>query len=96
MITVGLRVLKNRLSEYVRRAAGGDIVLITDRERVVAEMGPPRSTRADLLPDAMLAEAVRKGLITPALDPDGPMPEQSPIAPLEEILQGLDSDRADR
>jgi len=35
---VGLRVLKNRLSEYVRLAAGGEAVLITDHDRVVAEL----------------------------------------------------------
>ena len=40
MRAVGLKVLKNRLSEYVRLAAGGETVLVTDRDRVVAELGP--------------------------------------------------------
>jgi len=39
---VGLKVLKNRLSEYVRLAASGETVLVTDRDRVVAEGSPPR------------------------------------------------------
>ena len=41
MRAVGLKVLKNKLSEYVRLAAAGETVLVTDRDRVVAELGPP-------------------------------------------------------
>ena len=36
MRSVGLKVLKNKLSEYVRLAAGGETVLVTDRDRIVA------------------------------------------------------------
>src|SRR5206468_7483440 len=36
MRTVGLKTLKNKLSEYVRAAASGETVIITDRGRVVA------------------------------------------------------------
>ena len=46
MRAVGLRVLKNRLSEYVRLAASGETILVTDRERVVAEIVPPSEERA--------------------------------------------------
>src|SRR5579875_1170940 len=42
MRTVGLKVLKNKLSEYVRLAAAGETVVITDRGRVVAELVPPQ------------------------------------------------------
>jgi hypothetical protein len=31
--TVGLKTLKNKLSEYVRLAAAGETVVITDRKR---------------------------------------------------------------
>jgi prevent-host-death family protein len=41
MRAVGLKVLKNKLSEYVRLVASGETVLITDRDRVVAELVPP-------------------------------------------------------
>src|SRR5258708_1285944 len=60
MRAVGLKVLKNKLSEYVRLAAGGETVLVTDRDRVVAELVPPRSGRSPLLPDALLAAAGRQ------------------------------------
>ena len=66
MRAVGLKVLKNKLSEYVRLVATGETVLVTDRDRVVAELGPPREGRSPLLADAVLAEAVRKGWMTPA------------------------------
>jgi len=42
MRTVGLKTLKNKRSEYVRPAASGETVVITDRNRIVAEIVPPR------------------------------------------------------
>ena len=96
MHAVGLKVLKNRLSEYVRLAARGETVLVTDRDRVVAEIVPPREGRAPLAADARLAEAVRKGWITPpALGGTG-APPRAPIARLRELLKELDDDRDDR
>jgi antitoxin (DNA-binding transcriptional repressor) of toxin-antitoxin stability system len=96
MKAVGLKVLKNKLSEYVRLAAGGETVLITDRERVVAELVPPRETRSPELADAMLADAVRRGWITPAASPRSGPPPRVPMASLEKILRGLEEDRQDR
>jgi antitoxin (DNA-binding transcriptional repressor) of toxin-antitoxin stability system len=45
MRAVGLKVLKNKLSEYVRLARGGETILVTDRDQVVAELVPPRLDR---------------------------------------------------
>ncbi len=96
MRAVGLKVLKNKLSEYVRLAAGGETVLVTDRDRVVAELVPPRAGRHPMLTDAMLAEAVRRGWITPpAAAGEGP-PPRHPVAPLATLLGELDQDRAER
>jgi antitoxin (DNA-binding transcriptional repressor) of toxin-antitoxin stability system len=96
MRRVGIKVLKARLSEYVRLATCGETILITDRGRVVAELVPPKRTRADRLPDALLAHAVHHGLVTPAPLPPGAPPEVRGVAPLREILRELDQDRADR
>ena len=96
MRSVGLKALKDKLSEYVRLAASGETVLISDRDRVVAELVPPRTTRSASLPDAILAEAVRQGLLTPAALPPGPPPETAPVARLRDILVELADDRADR
>lgn len=96
MRSVGLKILKNKLSEYVRLAAGGETILISDRDRVVAELVPPRETRAGLLSDALLAEAVRAGLLTPPLRPPGPVKAPPSVGPLERILEDLDGDRSER
>jgi antitoxin (DNA-binding transcriptional repressor) of toxin-antitoxin stability system len=93
---VGLKVLKNRLSEYVRLVASGETVLVTDRDRVVAELIPPREGRSPLLADALLAEAFRKGWITaPTMVAEGP-PPRAPVAPLADLLAELDRDRDER
>ena len=39
---VGVKQLKARLSEYLRLVKTGEIVLITDREDVIAELRPAR------------------------------------------------------
>jgi len=41
MKAVGIRELKARLSHYLRDVQGGEVVLVTDRGRVVAEVRPP-------------------------------------------------------
>jgi antitoxin (DNA-binding transcriptional repressor) of toxin-antitoxin stability system len=97
MRAVGLKVLKNKLSEYVRLAAGGETVLVTDRDRVVAELTPPSPGRSPLADDAQLAEAVRNGLLTPPLiGPEAPLPPRKPVASLDTLLGELAADRADR
>lgn len=90
-------MLNNRLSEYVRLAASGETVLVTDRDRVVAEIGPPKSTRSPVLADALLAEAVRRGWLTPPLLPVAGAPHTpGPVAPLRDLLSELESDRSER
>ena len=42
MKSVGIKQLKARLSEYVRLARSGEVILISDRDEVVAELGPVR------------------------------------------------------
>jgi len=93
MRSVGLKILKNKLSEYVRIAAGGETVLITDRDRVVAELRPPQPGRAAVLADAELARAVRGGWLTPALDRPGEAPAAAPVAPRAELVAELRRDR---
>jgi prevent-host-death family protein len=94
MRSVGLKTLKNKLSEYVRLASQGEVVLVTDRDRVVAELVPPRQTRAELVSDAALAQMVRDGLLTPPLYPPGPPPQPPRRAKLSEVLGELDADRS--
>jgi len=96
MRSVGLKVLKNKLSEYIRLAATGETVLVTDRDRVVAEIVPPQAGRSPLLADALLAEAVREGWLTPPALTSGSPPPRRPIMTLRQLMQDLHQDREDR
>ena len=96
MRAVGLKVLKNRLSEYVRIAAGGETVLVTDRDRVVAELTAPQPGRATFLSDAALAETVRAGWLRPPSLPTGTVPPRLAVAPLADLLTDLAASREDR
>ena len=96
MRAVGLKILKNRLSEYVRLAASGETILVTDRERVVAELVPPGQGRATVVGDALLADAIRKGWLTPALGAHTQLVARRPVADLSTVLAELDLDRGDR
>ena len=48
MIAVGIRELKMRLSEYVRKAARGEEIAVTDRGREVAFLVPVTRERRAL------------------------------------------------
>lgn len=96
MLAVGLKVLKNKLSEYVRLAASGEIILVTDRERVVAEIGPPAAGRSPMLADAQLANAVREGWLTPPTLVSAGLPPRKPVTTFDDLLAELDRDRQDR
>ncbi len=96
MRAVGIKVLKNKLSDYLRIVSTGETVLVTDRDRVVAELVPPAPGRSPLLSDALLADAVRQGYIRPALRVSNQPPPSQPLAPTEQILRELDDDRSDR
>jgi antitoxin (DNA-binding transcriptional repressor) of toxin-antitoxin stability system len=61
MKTVGIRELKNRLSEYLREVRAGESVLVTDRGEVIAEVSPPGQMRADPSFPAGLLQLARRG-----------------------------------
>ena len=98
MKTVGLKVLKNKLSEYVRIAASGETVRVTDRGRVVVEMNAPLSAHNDGKKESVLERGIREGWITPAKNPHSGPPLAPPpgIMTLEELMAEIDADREDR
>lgn len=65
--SVGVKQLKARLSEYLRLARAGEVILVTDRDEVVAELRPARrqGVPADGL-EEVLESLADKGEITRA------------------------------
>lgn len=97
MHSVGIKALKNRLSEYVRAAAAGETVLVTDRGHVVAELVSPR-VRSDASPaERVLGDLLRQGLLAPAkVPPKARLPRRKPVAKIADVLRELDDSRAER
>jgi prevent-host-death family protein len=97
MQSVGIKALKDRLSEYVRAAAAGETVLVTDRGQVVAELVSPR-VRSDASPaERLLGDLLRQGLLSPAkVSPKARLPRRKPVAKIDEVLYELDDGRAER
>ena len=61
MKAVGIRELKNRLSQYVRDVRSGETILVTDRGEVVAELRPPEGPRERTDLPAALVQKAREG-----------------------------------
>ncbi len=67
-LSVGVAELRQNLSVYLRRVSGGERLVVTDRNRPVAELGPAPRTGPDL--DRLIAAGrvgapVRPGLPEP-------------------------------
>lgn len=61
MTEVGVRELRDHLSQWLDRARQGEEVTVTDRGHAIARLGPTERTRVDELIDA--------GLVIPAREP---------------------------
>lgn len=103
MRVVGVRELKARLSEYLRAVRAGEVFLVTDRDRVVAELRPPRAhvlPPADPVAAAMEQLQEAGQLIPPRAPRDGwtwnPRGAGLPGGTAARLLEDLRSDRADR
>jgi prevent-host-death family protein len=95
MRTVGIKQLKDKLSEYVRLAEAGEVVLVTDRDRPVARL--TAATEEDSkLAGHPLAELIRQGLVKPATARPGTVPPSFQLVSFEQLMRDLDEDRADR
>lgn len=96
-ITVGIRELKNRLSEHLRRVRSGDTVLITDRGEVVAEISPPGQVKYDQSLPPGLVDLARRGLATLG-GPNDPTAYARPkrLLKWQEVAELLDDIRGPR
>ena len=55
--------MKNRLSHYVRRVQAGEAVVVTDRGRAVAELGPLGRVSPGARVDPEVARLINRGLL---------------------------------
>ena len=84
MADVGVRELKQRLSEYLDRAERGELLRVTDRGRPKAMLGP--------LPGrARLGEGIEEGWITPGSGE--PLRDVRRWTARERSLEALSDDR---
>ena len=67
MITVGIRNLKDSLSQYLKMVKGGERIVVTDHNKIIAEIVPATATneKAELL-EEYLKEQVESGSLSPA------------------------------
>lgn len=99
MKSVGIKHLKARLSHYVRMARSGELILVSDRDEVVAELGPVRHQVPD--PGSLsstLERLAREGQVTRAGEPKGGWSWSAPALgmPPETAASLLDDLRKDR
>lgn len=96
MITVGIRELKDRLSQYLRMVRRGEEILVTDRGEVVAELRQPTGAGGSteypgLVRHARAGRARLGAPNSPAL-----YPPMSPGAPSGTSARLLDAERKER
>ena len=96
MKTVGIRELKDRLSEYVRRANAGEEILVTDRGRVVAELRKPGSTRLDSPYPALIAWAMEGKARIGGKNRADLYPALGSVLPAGQAARLLDQERGER
>jgi antitoxin (DNA-binding transcriptional repressor) of toxin-antitoxin stability system len=91
--TVGVRELKNRLSEYLRLVRRGEEILVTDRGQVVAELRPPGRRSMDI-PYPALHELARQGRARLGDSNRADLyPTLEPAVPRGEVAKLLDEER---
>lgn len=97
MRAVGIRELKNHLSEYVRRVRAGERLLVTDRGKVVAELRQPLDPAIEADPYPELARRIRRGTVSAAA-PNDPAryPRLEPVLPAGRARELLDEARGER
>jgi antitoxin (DNA-binding transcriptional repressor) of toxin-antitoxin stability system len=93
MKAVAVKELKNRLSHYRREVASGEVVLVTDRGRVVAELRRPPTERVGF--DPSLEPLASEGLLQLGLPQDAQAYLRSRATLRRPSQALLDAERAD-
>jgi len=97
MKSVGLRELKNRLSEYVRALRSGESVLVMDRGEGAAELLPPgQRLHESGAPSGLMALARRGQLTLGAANDRALYPKLSPLLKRRRAATLLEEERGTR
>lgn len=101
MKAVGIKVLKNQLSRYLREVEAGETLLVTDRERVIAEIHRPSTAVVGRVSrwEAFLNDQERQGKLRRARRNDVPMRRLTSLRGIPrgiDVARLLDETRADR
>lgn len=96
MKAVAVKELKNRLSSYLREVRGGEIVLVTDRGNVVAELRQPSSGNLLNAHDRILERLSAEGVLEVGLPQDSRAWHPSPLRRANRSADLLDAERGDR
>jgi antitoxin (DNA-binding transcriptional repressor) of toxin-antitoxin stability system len=93
---VGVRELKNRLSEYLRLVQRGEDILVTDRGEVVAELRPPGASKAGS-GHPLLDDLARRGMVRIGAPNDPSLyPRLDKLLKHAEVARLLDEERGER
>jgi prevent-host-death family protein len=84
--TVGVAELRQNLTRYLRRVAQGERLIVTDRNRPLAELGPPPVALDRLIADGRASRPTRRELPAPSQVDDDPRA-------VSRALDGIPGDR---
>jgi prevent-host-death family protein len=94
MKVVGVRELKDRLSEYLRMARSGEEVIVTDRGEVIAELRKVDPSKSTTQLDPNLMASVSQGSISLGAANDPAVYPQMPrLMKRHSVLQLLEEER---
>lgn len=77
MSTVGIKELKNRLTQYLRRTKNGQEIVVTERGKPIALIKPIQAVERTASLEARLAGLAAEGLVS--------LPTQKPLKKLRLI-----------
>ncbi len=87
MATIGIRELRDTLTQTIRRVRTGESVTVTHDGEPVAILSP--------YPQARIAQLIAEGKARPALRPLRPLPEPVPVTGPMTASEALQDDRGD-
>jgi antitoxin (DNA-binding transcriptional repressor) of toxin-antitoxin stability system len=95
MKAVAVKELKNQLSRYLREVSSGEVVLVTDRGKVVAELRrPTHGARPDVIQES-LEPLASEGLLVLGLPQDSRAYRKTRVKIRRSTQELLDSERAE-